>query len=70
MPGSENLQPDVIQPGNRTPEQMLQELQRMQQQQQQMQQQLNPANQQPQNQQTPGSTPFPSQPLVARPQPQ
>ena len=46
MPGSENLQPEVINPGNRTPEQMLQELQRMQQQQQQMQQQLNPANQQ------------------------
>jgi hypothetical protein len=46
MPGSENLQPDVVNPGNRTPEQMLQDLQRMQQQQQQMQQQLNPANQQ------------------------
>jgi hypothetical protein len=70
MPGSENLQPEVIQPGNRTPEQMLQELQRMQQQQQQMQQQLNPANQQPLNQQNPPSTPLPSQPLAARPQPQ
>jgi hypothetical protein len=67
-PGSENLQPDQIQQGNRTPEQMLQELQRMQQQQQQMQQQLNPANQQPfgqpaapQNQQQP-QAPFPGQP--------
>jgi len=67
MPGSENLQPDVVNPGNRTPEQMLQELQRMQQQQQQMNQQLNPANQQPfgqpvvpppQNQQP---APFPNQ---------
>lgn len=65
MPGSENVQQEVVNPGNRTPEQMLQELQRMQQQQQQMQQQLNPANQQPfgqpivppQNQ----PTPFPSQ---------
>ena len=69
MPGAENLQPDVIQPGNRTPEQMLQELQRMQQQQQQMQQQLNPANQQPFNQQNPPqSSPFPGQPLTPRPQ--
>jgi hypothetical protein len=68
FPGSENLQPEVINPGNRTPEQMLQELQRMQQQQQQMQQQLNPANQQqfgqpytpPQNLQ-PGQAPNPPQ---------
>jgi hypothetical protein len=62
LPGGENLQPDVINPAGRTPEQMLQELQRMQQQQQQMQQQLNPANQQ---QAAP-----PGVPLVARPQPQ
>lgn len=70
MPGGEGLTPDtingtptVINPGNRTPEQMLQELQRMQQQQQQLQQQLNPANQgQPQ--------PFPSQPAPIAPQPQ
>lgn len=59
-----NASPALIAPGNRTPEQMLQELQRMQQQQQQMQQQLNPANQQP----TP--TPFPGQPGTASPQPQ
>lgn len=60
MPGSENLQPDAVQPGNRTPEQMLQDLQRMQQQQQQMQQQLNPSNQQ----QQPFGQPFvmPNQP--------
>jgi hypothetical protein len=45
LPGADNPSPDG-QPGNRTPEQMLQDLQRMQQQQQQMQQQLNPANQQ------------------------
>ncbi|HZD31832.1 MAG TPA: hypothetical protein VE779_09240 [Candidatus Angelobacter sp.] len=69
--GSENLQPDANQQGNRTPEQMLQELQRMQAQQQQMQQQLNPANQQqfgqpvaPQNQQLQMPFPTPS------PQPQ
>jgi hypothetical protein len=69
MPGSEgmtsdviNPAPGVIAPGNRTPEQMLQELQRMQTQQQQMQQQLNPANQ--------PSTPFPSQPGAMPPQPQ
>jgi hypothetical protein len=69
MPGSEGLTPDtinaspgVINPGNRTPEQMLQELQRMQQQQQQMQQQLNPANQ--------PSTPLSSQPAPMAPQPQ
>jgi len=74
QPGGDNGSQEVIQPGNRTPEQMLQELQRMQQQQQQMQQQLNPSNQQPfgqpvdpQNQQ-PG-TPFPSQPAPP-PQPQ
>lgn len=74
QPGGDNGSQEVIQPGNRTPEQMLQELQRMQQQQQQMQQQLNPSNQQPfgqpvtpQNQQ-PG-TPFPSQPSPS-PQPQ
>jgi len=67
MPGSEQLQPDVINTapgqnaaGARTPEQMLQELQRMQQQQQQLQQQLNPSNQQP--------TPFPSQPQPVSPQ--
>jgi len=58
----ESLNPGVINPGGRTPEQMLQELQRMQQLQQQMQQQLNPANQQ---QVVP-----PGVPLVARPQPQ
>jgi len=69
MPGSEGLTPDVINTtpgqgpaGQRTPEQMLQELQRMQQQQQQLQQQLNPANQQP--------TPFPSQPAPIAPQSQ
>jgi len=69
MPGSEGMTSDVINPaqgaiapGNRTPEQMLQELQRMQTQQQQMQQQLNPANQ--------PSTPFPSQPGAMPPQPQ
>jgi len=62
MPGSENLNPGVVNPAGRTPEQMLQELQRMQEQQQQMQQQLNPANQQ---QPVP-----PGLPLVARPQPQ
>ena len=70
MPGAEGLTPDtinatptVINPGNRSPEQMLQELQRMQQQQQQLQQQLNPANQgQP--------SPFPSQPAPVAPQPQ
>ena len=74
QPGGDNGSQEVIQPGSRTPEQMLQELQRMQQQQQQMQQQLNPSNQQPfgqpvdpQNQQ-PG-TPFPSQPSPP-PQPQ
>src|SRR5450755_2422104 len=68
MPGSEGMTSDVINPaqgaiapGNRTPEQMLQELQRMQTQQQQMQQQLNPANQQP------ASAPFPSQPGTASP---
>ena len=73
FPGSEGLTPDNIQPGNRTPEQMLQELQRMQQQQQQMQQQLNPANQQPfgqpfnpSNQAQP--TPFPNQPQAQQPQ--
>jgi hypothetical protein len=59
-----NASPALISPGNRTPEQMLQELQRMQQQQQQMQQQLNPVNQQP------APTPFPSQPGTASPQPQ
>jgi hypothetical protein len=71
MPGSEglasdaiNASPALIAPGNRTPEQMLQELQRMQQQQQQMQQQLNPVNQQP------SPTPFPGQPGTASPQPQ
>jgi hypothetical protein len=48
QPGGENLAPEQVNPGGRTPEQMLQELQRMQQQQQQMQQQLNPANQQQQ----------------------
>lgn len=71
MPGSEgltsdaiNASPALIAPGNRTPEQMLQELQRMQQQQQQMQQQLNPVNQQP------APTPFPGQPGTASPQPQ
>jgi|HubBroStandDraft_4_1064222.scaffolds.fasta_scaffold56496_2 hypothetical protein len=71
MPGSEgltsdatNASPALIAPGNRTPEQMLQELQRMQQQQQQMQQQLNPVNQQP------APTPFPPQPGTASPQPQ
>jgi hypothetical protein len=71
MPGSEgltsdaiNASPALISPGNRTPEQMLQELQRMQQQQQQMQQQLNPVNQQP------APTPFPGQPGTASPQPQ
>jgi len=71
LPGGEglssdaiNASPALIAPGNRTPEQMLQELQRMQQQQQQMQQQLNPVNQQP------ASAPFPSQPGTASPQPQ
>ncbi len=70
MPGAENLTPDSVNPPTRTPEQMLQELQRMQTQQQQMQQQLNPANQQPFNQQqtpppgTSSPTPTPS------PQPQ
>ena len=69
MPGSENLTPDVINPGNRTPEQMLQELQRMQQQQQQLQQQLNPANQQPFNPQNRvPSSPFPIQPQGPEPQ--
>jgi hypothetical protein len=67
MPGGENLQPDVINPAGRTPEQMLQELQRMQQQQQQMQQQLNPANQQPSGSNPPAPSPFPSQ---ASPRPQ
>ena len=69
MPGSEGLTADtinpaqaVISPGNRTPEQMLQELQRMQSQQQQMQQQLNPANQ--------PSVPLSSQPGPMAPQPQ
>jgi hypothetical protein len=65
MPGSENLTPDQLNSGNKTPEQLLQELQRMQQQQQQMQQQLNPANQQPLNQQPqnqPQGTPFPNPP--------
>jgi len=64
MPGSDGLQPDAANaapgqfaPGNRTPEQMLQELQRMQMQQQQLQQQLNPSNQQ--------QSPFPSQPAPA-----
>jgi hypothetical protein len=64
MPGSEGLTPDVpnpglnqVQPGGRTPDQMLQELQRMQQQQQQYQQQLNPSNQQ--------QGPFPIQPQAA-----
>jgi hypothetical protein len=73
MSNSAPLSPDAVQPGNRTPEQMLQELQRMQQQQQLMQQQLNPANRQnfgqpivPQNPQ-PG-TPFPSQ--AVNPQPE
>ena len=68
MPGAENLQPDVNQPGNRTPEQMLQELQRMQQQQQQMQQQLNPANQQ--NFGTPVNPASQPQPFPNQPQPQ
>jgi hypothetical protein len=74
VPGDQTSSSEVVQPGNRTPEQMLQELQRIQQQQQQMQQQLNPANRQPfgqpivpQNQQ-PGA-PFPSQQPV-NPQPQ
>ena len=64
MPGSDGLQPDAANaapgqfaPGNRTPEQMLQELQRLQMQQQQLQQQLNPSNQQ--------QSPFPSQPAPA-----
>jgi hypothetical protein len=64
MPGSENLTPDQMN-GNKTPEQLLQELQRMQQQQQQMQQQLNPANQQQPNQQLqvqPQTNPFPNPP--------
>jgi hypothetical protein len=39
--------PEYVQPGAKTPEQLLQELQQMQQQQQQMQDQLNPANRQP-----------------------
>jgi hypothetical protein len=43
--------PDASQQQVKTPEQLLQELQRMQQQQQQYQQQLNPANQQPPQQQ-------------------
>jgi hypothetical protein len=74
QPEGDNASSEVVQPGNRTPEEMLQELQRLQQQQQQMQQQLNPANRQPfgqpiapQNQQ-PGA-PFPSQQPVS-PQPQ
>ena len=70
-PGAEGLSPDAAQPGNRTPEQMLQELQRMQQQQQQMQQQLNPSNQQPFGQpivpQQPPQ-PFPNQPQPQRPE--
>ena len=70
-PGAEGLSPDAAQPGNRTPEQMLQELQRMQQQQQQMQQQLNPSNQQPFGQpivpQQP-QQPFPNQPQPQRPE--
>lgn len=61
-PSEGELNPGVINPAGRTPEQMLQELQRMQQQQQQMQQQLNPANQQ--------QVAPPGVPLVARPQPQ
>jgi hypothetical protein len=39
--------PENVQPGAKTPEQLLQELQQMQQQQQQMQEQLNPANREP-----------------------
>lgn len=66
-PGAENLSPDGIQPGNRTPEQMLQELQNMQQQQQQMQQQLNPANQQPFGQ--PFNPSGQSQPMHSQPPP-
>lgn len=61
VPGGEQVAPDApgiqenpLQPGGRTPEQMLQELQRMQQQQLQYQQQLNPSNQQ--------QVPFPNQP--------
>jgi hypothetical protein len=62
-PSEGEVNPGLVNPAGRTPEQMLQELQRMQQQQQQMQQQLNPANQQQQ------AAP-PGLPLVARPQPQ
>jgi hypothetical protein len=53
QPNGEQQQPESGQPqqGVKTPEQLLQELQRMQQQQQQYQQQLNPANQQPPQQQ-------------------
>jgi len=76
FPGSENIPQEVINPGGRTPEQMLQDLQRMQEQQQQMQQQLNPANQQQpfgqpfnSNSPQPQPAPLPSQPQAA-PQPQ
>ena len=72
LPGSENLTPDQINanPAGRTPEQLLQDLQRMQQQQQQMQQQLNPANQQPFNQQVPQQVPGAPQPQLGNPPPQ
>ena len=70
LPGAENPSPDA-QPGNRTPEQMLQELQRMQQQQQQMQQQLNPANQQQFGQPfNPSNQPLHSQPAQPPQQPE
>lgn len=51
-PAEEQIQQQQ-QNGVKTPEQLLQELQRMQQQQQQYQQQLNPANQNPQDNQQP-----------------
>jgi hypothetical protein len=58
VPEAPGIQQNPLQPGGRTPEQMLQELQRMQQQQQQLQQQLNPSNQQ----QGPFPNPTPASP--------
>ncbi len=70
-PTAEDTSPDGMQPGNRTPEQMLQELQRMQQQQQQLQEQLNPANQQPFGQPfNPSGQQQPIHSQAAPPQPQ
>jgi len=73
IPGAENGEQEGTNPGNRTPEQMLQDLQRLQEQQQQLQQQLNPANQQPFGQPFNPNTPqqqplpFPNQPQSIEP---